>query len=156
MEDIIKETKETRVKIDKIFGLCKTLKSGREISLSITSLELSKMWLGRVLKEMGNTNPYPESRNVQNEKIEPTTDTFTSEFNYSEFVSFSHIQKIKWLRAEIEKIENEISDINISIGNRIDSSFIACQNSFDKCIEAGMWLGMELGRINNEVKSEIK
>ncbi len=148
--DHIVEIKKLRVDIDGIFTLCRKLVPSREISLAITSLELSKMWLGKTLKVFGSTNPYPESKNPSNEKIEPTADA--SYTGYSERLTevgidwneLSHIQKVKWLRAEIEKIECELFILNVNLSNR------SIDISYDKCIEAGMWLGMELGRINNE------
>lgn len=48
---------------------------GRELSLSVTKLQESIMWLGMVLKEInpGNT-PYPQSYNPDSPVVEPTAD----------------------------------------------------------------------------------
>jgi hypothetical protein len=158
--EIIEEIKNTRVNIDEIFTFCRELKPSREIALAITSFELSKMWLGKVLKQAGNPNPYPESRNPENEKIEKTADTSGPE-RPPEFYEFNQIQRVKWLRAQIEKVEEKIDNLSDfcfsltpNVVNHFDKPVKTMRRSFfasyDKCVEAGMWLGMELGRINNE------
>lgn len=46
----------------------------RELSLAITKVEEGIMWLGKELGSMREPHPYPESRNPNSEKIEPTAD----------------------------------------------------------------------------------
>ena len=156
--------KELRVSLDGLTQLVKTLEVSRERSLTITSLELSKMWLGKVLKELGTTNPYPESKNPANEKIEPTADSHPglvhSSINITEYQwkEFTHIQRVKFLRAEVEKVEKDLEslrdsvDIHKEILNNYSSKWKLAflYNSFENCIEAGMWLGMELGAIRDK------
>lgn len=160
--------KQLRVKLDGLTQLTQALDPHgvghatrtREISLAITSLELSKMWLGKVLKELGTANPYPESKNPETEKIEPAADTAYNQTVNSEgsFLSgvikeeiwneFTHIQKVKWLRAEIEKVELELKKLHTDISyGTYEWDYI--KHSTKYCIEAGMWLGMELGRIRD-------
>ena len=101
---MITKIKELRVKLDGLTQLTKSLDPldtnnqpvhrTREISLTITSLELSKMFLGKVLKELGNANPYPESKNPLNEKIEPAADKFVSDANFENFYEMTHIQMV--------------------------------------------------------------
>lgn len=154
-----KRIKAIRVNIDKITQLSQNLDKSREVSLAITALQLSKMWLGKVLKELGAANPYPESRNPYNENIEPTSDVAKSlndcfgdkwgDYNYEKF---THIQKVKWLRQEIEKVEYNIKFFRLALTpDRLHtvSSLEGYHESKTYCIEAGMWLGIELGRINN-------
>lgn len=122
------------------------------------NLELSKMWLGKVLKELGNSNPYPESKNPGSDKIEPTADVADlSDYyvNPPSYEHLTHIQKVKWLRAEIEKVEIQLKKL-LEIGVQYPKYFWYgehLKDSTKNCMEAGMWLGMELGRIRD---SEIK
>lgn len=151
---MIENVKEFRVKIDSICQLIensfiKNNLGSRYVSLSFTELQTAKMWLGRVLKELGNTNPYPDSKNPANEKIEPTADTFSSE-RQADFIEqwggFTRIQKIKYLRLELEKIESAL---------KYEGAFEFWPrnhyvDSIKSIILSGMWLGMELQRINEE------
>lgn len=232
--------KEIRVTLDGLANLCESLKpirgqsivighigthnefgtimeNSREIQQSVDSLIMSKCWLGKVLKELGTINPYPESKSfiryktiqeiyldinpkvtipigtlskkvltntfgksivfegfeeyflpiseetkhlyeiVINETIEPTADvsgvdnTFgidgIDSYNYDQL---THIQKLKWLRAEIEKVEIELKNMNVLIENTNQIEFWLVEHledSIKECIKAGMFLGLELSRI---------
>ncbi len=136
-----------------------TVIDGKEyINKAVDSLNLSKMWLGKVLKELGTVNPYPKSKDPNSNKIEPTADQgilygMITEVQWKEF---NHIQKVKWLRAEIEKVEREIKKLELDLKIKFTVESVNYKdswinqhtiNSRDYCIEAGMHLGMELGRI---------
>jgi len=77
IEDNIVADKEYRVAIDKILQKVKALPPSRERSLAITKLQEGIMWLGMDLKRLGSQNPYPNSMNPNNTKIEPTADGMT-------------------------------------------------------------------------------
>lgn len=47
---------------------------GREIALAITQSQLVTMWCGMVLKKLGTSNPYPNSRDTSNTIVDPTAD----------------------------------------------------------------------------------
>jgi len=66
--------KELRVQLDGQLQILKSLKSSRERSLSIIKLQESIMWLGMDLKRLNEPNPYPNSYNINNAKVEPTAD----------------------------------------------------------------------------------
>ena len=66
--------KELRKSIDEQIQKVKSLPSSRERSISITKLQEAVMWLGMDLKRLGEANPYPNSYNPENTKIEPTAD----------------------------------------------------------------------------------
>lgn len=149
------QIKQLRVKLDGIVQLVKQLEKSRETSLTVTSLELSKMWLGKVLKKLGTENPYPESKNPNSDKIEPTADVAHNQLEEilstgegNSYRELSYIQKVKFLRVEIEKIEEELIRLSES-GHLINKAVSSIHNSNTHCIEAGMWLGMELGRIRD-------
>jgi len=66
--------KQARVAIDEQIQKVKALPPSRERSLSITKLQEAVMWLGMDLKRLNEQNPYPNSKDPSNTKIEPTAD----------------------------------------------------------------------------------
>lgn len=80
--EVIKEKYKTEVRFDKemrkeLDASLQKLKESvgsRERSLAITKIQEAIMWLGMDLKRLGEENPYPESKNPESLKIEPTAD----------------------------------------------------------------------------------
>lgn len=72
-EEVI-ENKKLRKETDDIIQRVKNLPNSRERSLTITKLQEGVMWLGMDLKRLGEANPYPNSKDATNTKIEPTAD----------------------------------------------------------------------------------
>ena len=70
----ISNIKQLRKDIDEVLQRVKGLYQSREISLAITKLQEATMWLGMNLKRLGEQDPYPESRNPDSQRIEPTAD----------------------------------------------------------------------------------
>ena len=70
----VKNTKQLRKDIDEIIQRVKALDSCREVSIVITKLQEATMWLEMNLKRLGEANPYPESKNPDSQRIEPTAD----------------------------------------------------------------------------------
>lgn len=72
--------KELRRDTDAIIQRVKSLPPSRERSLTITKLQEGVMWLGMDLKRINEAtpgavaNPYPNSKDPTNTKIEPTAD----------------------------------------------------------------------------------
>lgn len=72
--------KELRRDTDAIIQRVKELPSSRERSLTITKLQEGVMWLGMDLKRINESspgavaNPYPNSKDPSNTKIDPTAD----------------------------------------------------------------------------------
>lgn len=73
-EEEVTKDKQLRKDTDDIIQRIKDLPSSRERSLAITKLQEGVMWLGMDLKRLGETNPYPNSKDSSNTKIEPTAD----------------------------------------------------------------------------------
>lgn len=68
-------TKQLRKDIDTLIQRAKELEKSREVSLAITKLQEGVMWLGMHLKELGESNPYPSSKDpATGTRIEPTSD----------------------------------------------------------------------------------
>ena len=75
--DITKEVpaiKQLRKDTDDIIQRVRELEPCRETSLVITKLQEAVMWLGMDLKRLNEPNPYPESKNPNSMRIEPTAD----------------------------------------------------------------------------------
>lgn len=75
--DITKEVpaiKQLRKDTDDIIQRVRELEPCRETSLVITKLQEAVMWLGMDLKRLNQPNPYPESKDPNSMKIEPTAD----------------------------------------------------------------------------------
>jgi hypothetical protein len=71
----IRFTKLCRQEIDVIIQAIKGSKrKSAERSTAIRKATEAVMWLGMDLKDIGTENPYPESKNPANTKIEPTAD----------------------------------------------------------------------------------
>ena len=66
--------KELRVAIDAQIQKVKQLPGSRERSITIAKLQEAVMWLGMDLKRLNEPNPYPNSKDPSNTKIEPTAD----------------------------------------------------------------------------------
>lgn len=75
--DITKEVpaiKQLRKDTDDIIQRVRELEPCRETSLVITKLQEAVMWLGMDLIRLIKPNPYPESKNPESMRIEPTAD----------------------------------------------------------------------------------
>lgn len=76
----ITENKAVRRDTDAIIQRVKALPGSRERSLAITKLQEGVMWMGMDLKRINEAlpgsiaNPYPNSKDPSNTKIEPTAD----------------------------------------------------------------------------------
>ncbi len=76
----IVEVKELRRDLDVQIQKTKSLSPSRERALAITKLQEAVMWLGMDLKRINDENPgaspnpYPNSKDPSNTKIEPTAD----------------------------------------------------------------------------------
>lgn len=80
IEEQIVADKALRRDTDAIIQRVKELPASRERSLTITKLQEGVMWLGMDLKRINEANPgaienpYPNSKDPTNTKIEPTAD----------------------------------------------------------------------------------
>ena len=71
----IPKVKQLRKDIDDVIQRVKALDNCREVSICITKLQEAVMWLGMDLKRIGETNPYPNSKDPSTgTKIDPTAD----------------------------------------------------------------------------------
>jgi hypothetical protein len=148
--------KSIRVELDRHFTTLGQMNPSREISIAITSTQNGKMWLGQVLKALGTANPYPDSKNASNTNIEKTADTFEGDVK-KDLEGIAHIQQVKIMRSRLSDAYKTILEIVESIPNTNNNNdainntvYQPLIKSHDYIVEANMWLGMELGRINKE------
>ena len=73
-ENQIIMSKQVRIDIDDIIRRVDNMEVSRETNLVTTKLQEAIMWMGMNLKRLGNPNPYPNSRNTNNEKVDKTAD----------------------------------------------------------------------------------
>ena len=73
-ETEIIQNKELRRDIDAQIQKVKELPASLERALAITKLQEAVMWLGMDLKRLNTPDPYPNSKDPSNTKIDPTAD----------------------------------------------------------------------------------
>lgn len=79
-EEQIIADKEVRRDVDAQIQKVKSMPSSRERSLVVTKLQEAVMWMGMDLKRINDEtpgaspNPYPNSKDPSNTKIEPTSE----------------------------------------------------------------------------------
>ena len=162
------EIKELRVRIDGLSQLVKELSTLKgiywragithEVESSYDSLILAKAWLGKVLSELGEESPYKAGKKTI-EDIESTADvavnyqlissrnpTYWIVQNGKELTN--HIEKVDWLREEIQKLVRDTDYITSQKGR----FYIYGLRVEQYLCEARFWLGFELQRIKNENK----
>jgi hypothetical protein len=139
--------------------------ASQEVIDAIKAITMSKMYLGKCLKELGNANPYPTSKDPSSQTIEKTADVSSDgDVSYllpGGFYEMTPTSQCKWLRASLEEEENRMKEMYDAYchSNVIEEPLfwlmIYIRKAILSCIEAGLWLGMELSNIRNkEVQSE--
>lgn len=74
-EKEVVENKRLRKELDEKIQEVRNLPASRERSLAITKLQEAVMWMGMDLKRLGESNPYPSSKDPSTgTAIEPTAD----------------------------------------------------------------------------------
>ena len=137
----------------------------KEIEDAAKSLLLAKAWLGKLLGELGSDNPYSTGKREVKD-IEPTADAAHLNEGISEYSNIqvqlgvnpseifnaeiykrkNHIEKVDWLRSEIQSVIDEVYKI-LEINSR---SRLTGENAWRHLCEAKMWLGFEFGRVRDE------
>ena len=67
-------SKQIRIDIDDIIRRVDNMPISDEKNIALIKLKEAIMWMGMNLKRLGNPNPYPNSRNTNNEKVDKTAD----------------------------------------------------------------------------------
>lgn len=129
--------------------------NSKEIGKAVDSLYLAKAWLGKLMGELGTENPYGSGYKTK-EDIVPTQDRFKvpqliQVRDNKTFSELNHIEKVYWLRTEIEEIITYIKSLYESKDRYADFFKVNCiGNVYTHLCEARFNLGFELERIKNE------
>ena len=67
-------SKQVRIDVDDIIRRIDNMPISDEKNIALIKLKEAIMWMGMNLKRLGNPNPYPNSRNTNNEKVDKTAD----------------------------------------------------------------------------------
>lgn len=143
--------KHLRVELDGLAQQVSSLQSSRENASAKTSFQLSKMMLGKVLAELGTANPYPESKDPNSQKIEPTADVAPSQ-EVSQFEE-TYVSKVKRIRSVADSVCQRLKRLTVDAHPTLDTRenqilyAIFVTEAFVEAEKGMMWLGMELGRI---------
>jgi hypothetical protein len=176
------QIKQLRVQIDGIHQLTKELKpinscgcidencttpkiNSEEINDAARSLIYAKAWLGKVLGELGTENPYKSGYKTVAD-IEHTADTHhkineTHVFGKEEglitedYFEFNHIQKVDWLRQEIQKLIDKVKAPDFDSQFSTRELAIARTNAYTNLCNARFALGFELERIKKESEDPL-
>lgn len=127
------------------------------------SILLAKAWLGKILEELGEETPYKNEGNRKtvedieatadksNEPLFPPYDTIKDGIR-----GMTYIEKIDWLREEIQKVFKELSNVGFSFQDLAQNNkythLNVYQNSLNYLTEARFFLGFELQRIKEQSK----
>lgn len=136
------KVKSIRMFVDDLMIQSKIITPSREISLAYTNMQRGFMWLGKVLQELNESNPYPESTNIASPKIEERTDQAKdsqTSFEQFRFEVSDRTKAIKWFRDKLDFVINQIVCF--------ESNGRAADNAGDAFAEAKMWFGQELNNI---------
>lgn len=140
--------KNLRLKVDHQFRLLQSIPKSREIALVITNMQEAKHWLGKVLGELNEENPYKNSSNPANtiidEQAEKTAATPAFEVNTWEKL----VETIKGFRQNIQSLIDAYAQDRVI---HVKNSGVFYHQSWMKIQNAKMWLGWELDRLR-EVK----
>lgn len=131
--------------------------TSKQIEKAVDSLYLAKAWLGKLLGEFGEENPYKSGYKTKEDieptadvaKVEPSADNFTFTKGATNWELWNHIEKVDWLRQEIGKVIEEIKKLTLP-GNPPRGVQLQVENVFTYLCEARFWLGFELERIKGE------
>jgi hypothetical protein len=156
--------KELRVKIDGLSQLTKELKVllghafdkpevhgiSKETEKAYDSLILAKAWLGKVLEELGDKNPY-KSGNKTVENVEPTDERWKNKMGIKLLGAIYYIEKEDWLRQDVYTPK---ADAIFSFGVKGDKDYVEGKiNKFElewikkNYIEKVDWLRQEIQHI---------
>lgn len=153
----MKELHDLRLQIDKAINSTKLITPSRELSLAHTQLQRAKMWLGKCLGEVGESNPYLQSMNAESAQIEPQADHGADDFSQrlqppAVAPGDPVIRPIKEFRLIIQEITDLAEAFqNDHAAEELTMKFrLFYQQSVLALIEAKLWLGMVLDAIRSK------
>ncbi len=164
LAQLVSELRSIKLQVDSDKPILVVSKQTEEAT---KSLYFAKAWLGKMLGELDSENPYKNGYKTV-EDIEPTADVCIFNTDYKNnilskegemlrcefFVDWennkTHIEKVDWLRTEINKLDELLMTMSYD-GQLTSSDFmrLCYNNSRTYLCEARFNLGFELERIKN-------
>lgn len=143
---MVDKVKEIRVTIDALNrSIDKYLEPWTDQLKSATkSLELSKMWFGKALGQMGEANPYPASMDPTQSITYAAEDTSPVEYEFPYIDMGDKVAAAKGCRAVIDKMVHSINEMFAPNNTSTDLGTFVNQARLS-LIEANMWIGAFLG-----------
>lgn len=145
----MQQIKEIRQHLDHLMIQTKNYPNNREVASAYTNTQRCSMWLGQVLAAQKEPNPYPNSTDISNEKIEPRADqSKDSPATFEGMPPKNQTIQVKWFRLQLEGLISRLKALTLTDGGHEATIAI------DALIEAKMWWGWELNNIFNQQKKE--
>lgn len=143
---MVDKVKEIRVTID---ALNRTIDKYLEpwtdqLKAATKSLELSKMWFGKALGQMGEANPYPASMDPTQAITYSPEDTSPVEYEFPEIDMGDKVVAAKGCRSVIDGIVHSINEMFAPNNTSTDLGTFVNQARLS-LIESNMWIGSFLG-----------
>lgn len=149
----MEQIKAIRRNIDHLMQESKKVSTNREMALAYTHMQRGTMWLGLVLAAIGTANPYPDSTNIENKKIEDRADQAKDEPTVFPGIGGDGDRtiQVKWLRNALDGVASQIRDLETPA---IQLGYRELQVAYDAIRESKMWLGWELNNIHTADKQQ--
>lgn len=143
--------KKLRIEIDYVLKMLMQMITHHQATRekALNNLKLAKMWLGKVLGELGSQNPYPHSMNPKSSVIEAEADVYKGPLDIE---YFNIPAGIKETRRLIEKLLPEYKSMvkEDPEFHPLSSVGMFLKESELRLTESKLWLGIELGEIRDQ------
>lgn len=122
--------------------------------LIVLQLTMARMWMGKLLGEMGTDNPYPNSTNPENNIVDAATDK-----------SAPGVQSVPlWTIEEVKRHRKDLEEMIVQwtaffkeeyfVPETTPLKFLCVEKVLGYLMEAKMLLGMELEELGKEQKRD--
>ena len=151
VKKLVKQIKENRVTLDFITKMAKShLKLGAHEAL-FNSLFIGRAWLGKLLAELNEKNPYANEDQIKDaSQIPPTADTKEEDLQFGrekyDFGLLGIVDAIIKLRSSVEEQIQFLTEMDASVSRDFS---IARTNAYTNLCEAKFYLGQELSNKRN-------
>jgi len=154
--------KMQRVRLDKILIVLDQadVPKNRETASAKTAVQLAFMWMGKLLGDMGESNPYPESFNSANNQIEKRTDTAADNPQIEllePMGGLGKVELIKALRAEVSHSINLFASLRKNSLFHFKNELMLYPSdmaAIKSLQESNFWLGQQLNNYRLEAEAQ--
>jgi len=147
----IAETKDLRLRIDRIINSVRVINGSRETEYALKDAQRAKSFLGLVLKSLGTDNPYPKSSDASSPVIEKQAD-HQSDVCTGLLEVDNHTGRVKFMRDQMEQVLTHMGTLKQL---KQECGFWS-QQSLVALVESKHWLGWELDRLRESDPNQLK